>query len=217
MSMIREKIPQTIVTIVLILMISEFFISLPDTILEINKDLRNFGAIVAAFALILGSANIIRVYGGRIYKRTPGWQYSVLLLIALVAMTITGLGFGENSAEFLWLYNYIQVPIGATIFSLLGFFIVSAAYRAFRARTWEATVLLITGIIIILWGAPIGHVIWPGIDPIASWIMDVPNDGGWKSFIITISIGQLGIGIMLLTQRLSAFSRMKAAAEGGAE
>ena len=51
---------------------------------------------------------------------------------------------------FLWLFENVQVPLDATMFSLLAFFIASAAFRAFRARNVEAALLLISACVVIL-------------------------------------------------------------------
>lgn len=58
---------------------------------------------------------------------------------------------------FKWMFKYIFTPLGATMFALLAFFVASASYRAFRIRNFEATLLLIAGIIIMLGRVPIGH------------------------------------------------------------
>ena len=63
-----------------------------------------------------------------------------------------------NSA-FYWMYNYFYLPLGSTMFALLAFFVASASYRAFRIRNFEATLLLISGVLLMLGRVPIGSLI----------------------------------------------------------
>ena len=60
---------------------------------------------------------------------------------------------------FSWMYFKIFYPLSATMFALLAFFVASASYRAFRIRNFEATLLLISGIILMLGRVPIGELI----------------------------------------------------------
>ena len=70
-----------------------------------------------------------------------------------------GTHLNTDGSLFYWIFDYIYTPLSATMFALLAFFVASASYRAFRIRNFEATLLLISGIILMLGRVPIGALI----------------------------------------------------------
>ena len=65
----------------------------------------------------------------------------------------------NKESAFYWMFNNIYLPLGATMFALLAFFVASASYRAFKIRNFEATLLLISGVLLMIGRVPIGQVI----------------------------------------------------------
>ena len=75
---------------------------------------------------------------------------------AQVNATEWGAHISTRGSLFNWMFRFIFTPLSATMFALLAFFVASASYRAFKIRNFEATLLLISGIIIMLGRVPIG-------------------------------------------------------------
>ncbi|MDD3050490.1 MAG: hypothetical protein PHR06_05025, partial [Candidatus Cloacimonetes bacterium] len=115
---------------------------------------------MSPFAVILGIMSLSMVNITKIQRKAPNWQYSVVTLVGLVFTAASGFIWGTNEGTpFMWLFKNVQMPMSATLFSLLAFYIASAAYKAFRARSAEATVLLLAAIIVMLGQVPLGMAI----------------------------------------------------------
>jgi len=132
-----------------------------------EKDATNFYMIIAGFAAFLGCLNLLQLHLQKIAYKKDNWQYSIFTLLGFLIMIIFGFIYnGSNSAmgphlkdetsAFYWMYNYFYLPLGSTMFALLAFFVASASYRAFRIRNFEATLLLISGVLLMLGRVPIG-------------------------------------------------------------
>jgi len=95
-----------------------------------------------------------------------------------------------------------MMPISATMFSLLAFYMATAAYKSFRARSVEATVLLVAAIIIMLGQVPLGMAIsrsWPiNILDISQWIMDVPNLASKRGILLGVGLGSVATSLKIL-------------------
>ncbi len=162
------------------------------------EEVNSWALIIFPFAFVLATVTLIRSHVTRIRRRSEHWQYSFIVFAGLIAMVVIGVPFGPQHPVFEWLFNNIQVPMDATMFSLLAFFIASAAYRAFRARTFEATLLLVTAIIVMIGNVPIGDLIWSETSSVKQWILNNPNLSARRGIILGVSLGVISQSIRII-------------------
>ena len=156
--------------------------------------------IIAGFAIILGVGSLLSTHYLKIKHQESGWGYSGVLFVSMFVMFGAGL-WAEGKAEgtvFGWLYDFVLVALQGTMFSLLAFFVASAAYRAFRARSLEATILLGAAVIVMAGRVPLGEYLLPGIGQISDWIMNVPNTAAQRGILIGVSLGGIAISIKII-------------------
>jgi len=162
------------------------------------QDILKWQAVIAVFALGLGAVNITRVHVSNLKKSQGKNVYSLALLISFAVTIIVGLFLGQNSAAYKFIFDYVNVPTGSAIFSLLAFYIGTAAYRAFRAKSIEAAILLVTGCIVMLGRVPLGAKILPLSVPWTGWIMSVLNVGGQRGVMIAGAIGFIAVSLRII-------------------
>jgi hypothetical protein len=98
----------------------------------------------------------------------------------------------------------MQVPLQSTMFSLLAFFIASAAYRAFRLRSAEASLLLIAAIIVMLGRVPLGQWLTRNLPQEATlpWltetIMAYPNMAAFRGILMGAALGVMAMGLRVI-------------------
>ncbi len=162
-------------------------------------------SIVAGFTMLLGIDSLIKYHIRKIRFREKGWGYSIVTVTGIVITLIFGfyswyayhtpLALGS---PFMWLYTYMIVPLQSTMFALLAFFIASAAYRAFRARTIEATLLLIAAALVMLGRVPLGEALRLKLPAIANWIMEVPQTAAKRGIFIGTYLGAVAMSIRVI-------------------
>jgi hypothetical protein len=91
-----------------------------------------------------------------------------------------------------------------TMFSLLAFFIASAAFRAFRIRTFEAGLLAAAALIVMLGRVPIGDVLTQWLpepirlQPVQEWILNVPQNAAKRAILIGAALGVMATGLRVI-------------------
>lgn len=175
-----RRIPLTIVLVLGIVMILQFFIpSRPSETFFTDIYVR-WGLVLASFALIPSIGSLIRHHWKKAAAGKQGWVYSLVALIGLFGMILVGFLDREHVLSkiqagglFNRLYLNVQVPMQASMFGYLAFYMASASYRAFRARTLEATLLLVAAFIVMFGVIPFGAFVWKQIPFISEWLLEV--------------------------------------------
>lgn len=167
--------------------------------------------IIGGFTLVLGVVSIVRVNWKTVAGKRRDWPYKILTLIAVF---ITGIPvvlpsswsplFGQMQGSIYdWLFNQVQAPMMGTMFATLAFYIASAAYRAFRARSIEATLLLLTAVLIMMWRVPMGELLLNMISPkiaefLNTYIMNGANMAVQRGIIIGAALGAASMSLRLI-------------------
>ena len=119
----RQGMPLVICFIAGIVMIVAYFI--PHAPFGATRGVfEQWFLVIQAFAMVLGVLNLMKINGQKVMRKKAGWGYSVVLLVALSVTIVSGLGWGMGEGTvFGWIFENINIPLGATMFSLLAFFV----------------------------------------------------------------------------------------------
>jgi len=201
---VKRTVPLMITLIGGLVLIIQYFI--PH---QVSQDVFDYytswAPIVAAFALILGVGSITRLHYHKIRIHDKNWQFSLAVLIPMYMMPVFALflpasiGGGNQAPGFFdFMYTRVQVPIQATMFSMLAFYIASAAFRAFRAKSALATVLLIAAVIVMLGQVPIGDLAGRWLPNLGQWILRFPNLAAKRAIELGVGFGILATCLKII-------------------
>ncbi len=191
-------------------MLIQFFIPHP-VFASIYEGVLRWAMVIGVFAVAIGVGTLIRLHYKRLTRRSPGWGYSIVVYAGILITATAGIIGGPRGTWIGWISQNVLVPLDATMFSLLAFFMASAAYRAFRARTVDATLLLAAAIIVMFGKVPIGEFLWQHIAPqmlvdklpslpekTAEWIMSVPNMAARRGIMIGAALGAISTSLKII-------------------
>ncbi|MCL6466608.1 MAG: hypothetical protein K6T77_07690 [candidate division WOR-3 bacterium] len=195
----RRSLPLAICLIMGIVMMVQFFVPHPISVGFYDLTTK-WIRIVSAFALVLGVGSLILYHLDRLQRRRAGWVYSIVTLVALVVTAVIGLVWGVKPGSPLQevIFKNMLVPLNASMFAILAFYMASAAYRAFRARTKEAALLLIAAFIVMLGMVPVGAAIWGKLPEVAEWILSVPNMAAKRAIVFGVALGAIATSLKVI-------------------
>ena len=114
-------------------------------------------------------------------------------------MSVLGIGWGiQEGSVFQWLFQNAYMPLDATMFSILAFFVASAAFRTFRARSIEAALLLGAALIVMFGRVPWGQLVFPQSPSVAEWVMSSPALGAKRAILLGVSLGGIAMSLRIM-------------------
>ncbi len=166
--------------------------------------------IVASFSMLLGVANVLRVHAQRIQQR-KGTVYSLVLVFSFLAVFIPGILAPNLVPETLrdwtgpmghivdFTFRYVQRPLQSTLFSLMAFFVVTAALRTFRIRSAASFVMFVAALFVLLGSARLSlFKSWDVFVETRDWILGVPVLAGARGILLGLALGTVVTGLRLL-------------------
>jgi hypothetical protein len=203
MIFLRRRLPLLITMITGLLFAGQYYVPHPASewlLTSATKWLQ----IIGGFALVLGVTSLFHQHAVKIRRQEAGWAYSLVLYAGMLVTIAVGLWAGGKESldgsmtAFGWIYSYMMVPLQGTMFAILAFFIASAAYRSFRARSREAAVLLIAAVIVMMGRVPLGEYLIPLSGDVSQWILNVLNASVRRAILIGVSLGTIALSLKII-------------------
>jgi hypothetical protein len=190
----RLQLPLFICLIAGLFMAVQYF--MPAALPAYNR-MNDYLQIVYAFSIVLGVASVVHRHGGRLRRRRKDWPYSLAAIASMVLMLAAGfLGGRGRESLFQQLFNAILLPVQATMFALLAFYLASASFRAFRTRSLDATVLLVSAVIVMIGRLDDGQTLH--LPDISRWILNSPNLVAKRAILIGVGLGMASTALKVV-------------------
>jgi hypothetical protein len=170
-------------------------------------------SLLAAWAVLAGAVNLLLVHTKKFLNQTPGWFYSLFVLLGFLLVIIAnalapflGWGGGAGNLANTWIFSNVVAVGGAALAGLVAFFLVFAAYKVLRTRRTPMTVIFVISCVLAL----IVLAPWPAFMPnpslvgsatlrdILSAIVHVPAVAGARGLLLGIALGAIATGIRVL-------------------
>jgi hypothetical protein len=175
-----------------------------------------FLQIIIATALLIPVINLTLFHGKKITRLSPGWSSSIIFFVCLVGMfVVTWAGKGSGVAQarsetwsltYGFLFKGIVQPMGTAVFSMIAFYMISAAYRSFRVRSLESVLLMAAACIVMIGQMPLGElqaatlpepVYFLGLPWLSQKLLTVVNACAYRGVLIGLTIGGISIALRI--------------------
>jgi hypothetical protein len=151
---------------------------------------------LGATMLLVACLSLLSMHLKRIKRRERRYGYSIVTLLSAAAMIAAGAVYGiQEGTLFSSWFKHLVTPLESTMFSLLAFFVASAAFRAFRARSANATVLLASATIVLLALIPAVENNAPAIRDGAAFLIKYPNTAAKRAILIGVALGFISVAV----------------------
>ncbi|MDR2337391.1 MAG: hypothetical protein LBE20_01935 [Deltaproteobacteria bacterium] len=128
-----------------------------------------------------------------------------ILIVALQGLTkqvarLAQINYEKDKAQLVssFIKNSLFIPLGSAMFSLLAFYVVTAAYRSFRIKSWEALAIMIPALLIMLGQIPHGPAyIYSGLPDIRTWLLKNLSSPAFRAIFFGSAIAGLAMAVRM--------------------
>jgi hypothetical protein len=184
-----------------------YFLPLPG-LAEVRTLFMDWALILAAVAALVGVVNLMRVHWHKIRAAQKGSAYSAVTLLSLV-LTLALLSLGELGASAsAWVYDYILVPIEASLLAVLAVTLIYAFARTFRRRFSLFGIVFAGTVLFVL----LLTVAWPmfdllGLRDLRGWWVSVFAAAGARGILLGVALGVIATGLRVILGSDRPYSR----------
>ncbi|MBN1212755.1 MAG: hypothetical protein JXA92_09280 [candidate division Zixibacteria bacterium] len=193
-----RKIPKIVCALFGVTLFVLFFSQHPSAKSLNLAILNEYFQIIFAFTLLVGVVSFVKINLKGV-ERGEDRPYRIVSILGVFVVPLLALIWGiKGDSPFMWVFENIQVPMQATVFALLAFFVASASFRGFRARSVQATILLVAALIMLISRSSIGDVIADEIPQVADWVRSYPSMSARRAILIGIGLGSLTTSLRVI-------------------
>ncbi len=184
----------------------EFLIPHDNIFTEAMPKVANFQLVTGCFTVLLGLGSLFLVQGKKAFFRSGERINGIGFFAGFFGILISGflMDSGVKGSEQIFdiLFSGLYVSMQAAMFSLVAFYIVSASYRAFRIKSMETGLLLISTAVIMLAVIPLGSMITGflpetgflsvfRVEKLGYWLLISPNMAVQRAIAFGVAVGSM--------------------------
>ena len=96
------------------------------------------------------------------------------------------------------MYEAFFVPLGSAMFALLAFYVATAAYRSFRIRSFEASIMMLAAIVVMLGQIPHGPLyISPALPAVRRWLLMNVSTPTFRAIYFGAAVAGLAMAVRM--------------------
>jgi hypothetical protein len=174
-----------------------------EVILSLRLILMRWAVLLAAAALLLGLFNLLAVHWNKVSTQDTGWPYSALLILAFLVTMVLGMAFGPDNEITLLIFNYIQLPVEASLMALLAVSLAVAGFRIISQRRDLVSLVFVGTALLILigtgpWPVASGSGLHVLFGEVRNWLAQVWAAGGARGILLGVALGSIVTGLRVL-------------------
>ncbi|TET84072.1 MAG: hypothetical protein E3J37_04300 [Anaerolineales bacterium] len=174
-----------------------------EVVLTLRLILMRWSVLLVAGALFLGLFNLLTVHWSKVSEQEKGWPYSAVLILAFLVTLILGLWFGPDNQTLLMLFNYIQLPVEASLMALLTISLAVAGFRLVsRRRDPFSLIFVVVAMLVLLgtgpWLVASDSDAYIMLGQLRNWVAQVWASGGARGILLGVALGAILTGLRVL-------------------